>query len=105
MTQQTINVGTAANDRTGDTLRAAFQKVNANFTELYSGAANETQLTNNGYTLSINSSGTLPLSSGITGFLKYPFLQFLRKTIILRLKPNYIFANPKKSRSYDSAKS
>ena len=70
MTQQTINVGTAANDRTGDTLRAAFQKVNANFTELYSGAANETQLTNNGYTLSINSSGTLTLSSGITGFLK-----------------------------------
>lgn len=70
MTQQTINVGTAANDRTGDTLRAAFQKANANFTELYAGAANETQLTNNGYTLTINSSGTLTLSSGITGLLK-----------------------------------
>ena len=70
MTQQTINVGTSANDRTGDTLRAAFQKANANFTELYAGAANETQLTNNGYTLTINSSGTLTLSSGITGLLK-----------------------------------
>lgn len=33
--QQTINVGSAANDGTGDTGRAAFQKVNANDTELY----------------------------------------------------------------------
>lgn len=29
-----INVGTSANDNTGDTLRAAFEKVNANTTEL-----------------------------------------------------------------------
>ncbi len=36
MTQQTINIGTTANDRSGDNLRTAFQKVNANFTELYS---------------------------------------------------------------------
>jgi hypothetical protein len=35
MAQQTINVGTAANDGTGDSLRAAFQKTNANTTELY----------------------------------------------------------------------
>jgi hypothetical protein len=35
MTKQIINVGTSANDRKGDSLRAAFQKVNANFTELY----------------------------------------------------------------------
>jgi hypothetical protein len=35
MTKQTINVGTTANDKKGDSLRAAFQKVNANFTELY----------------------------------------------------------------------
>jgi hypothetical protein len=35
MTKQIINVGTAANDKKGDSLRAAFQKVNANFTELY----------------------------------------------------------------------
>lgn len=37
MTKQVINVGTSANDRKGDSLRAAFQKVNANFTELYTG--------------------------------------------------------------------
>lgn len=35
MAQQTINVGTSANDGTGDTLRAAAQKVNSNFTEVY----------------------------------------------------------------------
>ena len=37
MAKQSINVGTAANDKKGDSLRAAFQKVNANFTELYAG--------------------------------------------------------------------
>lgn len=36
MAKQSINVGAAANDRQGDSLRSAFQKVNANFTELYS---------------------------------------------------------------------
>lgn len=35
MAQQTINVGAAANDGTGDPLRTAFTKCNANFTELY----------------------------------------------------------------------
>jgi hypothetical protein len=37
MTKQIINVGTAANSKNGDSLRSAFQKVNANFTELYAG--------------------------------------------------------------------
>jgi outer membrane lipoprotein SlyB len=36
MTIQTINLGTYANDGTGDDLRVAFQKVNANIAELYS---------------------------------------------------------------------
>jgi hypothetical protein len=35
MAKQTINVGTTANDGTGDTLRASFVKVNDNFTEVY----------------------------------------------------------------------
>jgi hypothetical protein len=39
MAQQTINVGTAPNDGTGDTLKTSFTKCNANFTELYNGAA------------------------------------------------------------------
>ena len=46
MTKQVINVGTTANDKKGDSLRAAFQKVNANFTELYTltGVTNLTEL-------------------------------------------------------------
>ena len=36
MAQQTINIGTTANDGTGDPLRTAFDKVNDNFNELYS---------------------------------------------------------------------
>ncbi len=40
MAKQTINVGTTANDGTGDTLRASFVKVNDNFTEVYDGKQN-----------------------------------------------------------------
>ena len=36
MTVQTINIGNVVNDGLGDDLRTAFQKVNANFTELQS---------------------------------------------------------------------
>ncbi len=35
MARQTINIGAVANDRTGDPLRIAFTKTNANFIELY----------------------------------------------------------------------
>jgi hypothetical protein len=35
MSKQVINVGAAANDGTGDTLRVSQQKANDNFTELY----------------------------------------------------------------------
>ncbi len=38
MTQQVIDIGSAPNDGTGDTIREAFDKVNDNFTELYAGA-------------------------------------------------------------------
>ena len=35
MAQQQINIGTTANDGTGETVRSAFDKTNDNFTELY----------------------------------------------------------------------
>ena len=35
MAKLTVNIGTSANDRTGDNLRTAFNKINTNFTELY----------------------------------------------------------------------
>lgn len=39
MAQQTINIGAAGNDGTGDSFRAAFDKCNDNFGELYDGIA------------------------------------------------------------------
>lgn len=39
MARQIINVGTAPNDGTGDTLKTSFTKCNANFLELYSGSS------------------------------------------------------------------
>lgn len=41
MAKQVINIGTTANDGTGDPLRSAFDKVNDNFTELYSDDAGD----------------------------------------------------------------
>lgn len=38
--KETINIGTSANDGTGDTIRVSFRKTNNNFTELYDHAAN-----------------------------------------------------------------
>jgi len=38
MAQQSINIGTTANDGTGESVRSAFDKTNDNFTELYNGA-------------------------------------------------------------------
>jgi len=35
MAKQTVNIGTAANDGTGDPLRTAFDKLNDNFDEVY----------------------------------------------------------------------
>ena len=46
MAQQTINIGTTANDGTGDPLRTAFDKVNDNFTELYNDDAGDVNSVN-----------------------------------------------------------
>lgn len=55
MTRQNINTGTVANDKTGDTLRVAGNKINDNFIELYtllggdsSAATNKVQLADSG---------------------------------------------------------
>ena len=44
MAQQTINIGSAANDGTGDPLRTAFDKINDNFSELYGDTAEANDL-------------------------------------------------------------
>ena len=54
MAQQTINIGTAPNDNTGDPLRTGMTKVNANFTENYTTLA--AQATTNSNQASTNAS-------------------------------------------------
>jgi hypothetical protein len=44
MAQQTINIGSTANDGTGDPLRTAFDKINDNFNELYGTTAEANDL-------------------------------------------------------------
>ena len=71
MTKQTINVGTTANDKKGDSLRAAFQKVNANFTELYnaiglSDTGQTTTLTFVGSTISTDDSSSVVVDKSTT---------------------------------------
>jgi hypothetical protein len=58
MSRLNINIGTTANDRTGDPLRTAFEKVNANFIELYARTGDDIQIPalsgNNGKYLKTN---------------------------------------------------
>jgi len=54
MAKQTINVGSTANDGTGDKLRDAFVKVNSNFTELYNDDAGDVNSVNAGTGISVN---------------------------------------------------
>ena len=70
MAQQTINIGSAANDGTGDPLRTAFDKVNDNFTELYgvtaAGTGNNVAISGNSI-ISENSNGNIVLDPNGTG--------------------------------------
>ena len=88
MTKQTIFLGQTANDRTGDPLRVAFEKVNENFDELYARTGDDLQipalsgndgkvLTTNGTTLSWSAkdkivSGSNEVTLNTIGALVYP---------------------------------
>lgn len=65
MAKQAINVGVTANDKKGDSLRAAFQKVNSNFTELYTalGLADDTTLSLGAFEFSDSVSGVATMST------------------------------------------
>jgi len=68
MAQQTINVGSSANDGTGDPLRTAFNKINDNFTELYGASPFGKQVSISGNQISANASNAdLVLSGNGTG--------------------------------------
>lgn len=68
MTQQIINVGASANDGTGDPLRTSFQKINANFSELYAtgAAGSNLELSDNAINAT-NSNGNVELVPSGTG--------------------------------------
>ena len=48
MAKLNINTGASDNDKSGDTLRTAFTKINANFTELYATASADVQIPDQG---------------------------------------------------------
>ena len=54
MAKQVINIGSVANDGTGDPLRTAFDKVNDNFTELYADDAGDVNSVNAGTGISVD---------------------------------------------------
>lgn len=64
-TYQLIDIGTAPNDGTGDTVREAFRKINSNFGDIYAGGIGGG--TGDGYTGSQGSTG----ETGYSGSLGY----------------------------------
>jgi hypothetical protein len=72
MARQVINIGTTANDGTGDPLRTAFDKINDNFVELYGGDNNlntlDANLDVNGYNITTGvTNGDITLVQNGTG--------------------------------------
>ena len=70
MAKQTINIGSAANDGSGDPLRSAFDKINDNFTEVYTelGGASLSNISITGNTIgSDDTNGNIILSPNGTG--------------------------------------
>jgi len=76
MAQTVINVGSNANDGTGDDLRSAFISVNANFTELYAASPISSQITLSGNSISTNqSNANLKLTANGTGVIELEGIQ------------------------------
>ena len=108
MSKLIVNIGATANDKTGDTIRAAFDKVNQNFTELYATTSADVQiptqsnnggkyLTTNGTTLSWGTvtqgagdrlvNGSLEAILDASGTINTPL--FFPKTFTALLLPVY----------------
>ena len=76
MAQTTIDVGSNANDGTGDDLRSAFISVNSNFTELYAASPATSQISLAGNTISTNASNAnLKLLASGTGVIELEGIQ------------------------------
>jgi hypothetical protein len=76
MAQLTINVGTNANDGTGDDLRTAMQKVNTNFTELYTASPLTSSISIEDNEIRSNvSNANLKLTASGTGVIEFEGIQ------------------------------
>ena len=71
MAKQTVNIGTTANDNTGDPLRSAFNKLNSNHDEIYAAGPVGTNLQVSSNTIaSTNSNGNIKLDPAGTGSIE-----------------------------------
>jgi len=76
MAQQTLNIGSNANDGTGDTLRSAMTKVNTMFTELYLSPLSGGDLSFSGNEISATRSNEdLVFSPAGTGAVSFPAIR------------------------------
>jgi len=76
MAQLTINVGNNANDGTGDDLRTAMQKVNTNFTELYTASPLTSSISIEDNEIRSNvSNANLKLTASGTGVIEFEGIQ------------------------------
>jgi|TARA_B100000902_G_scaffold2501_1_gene3168 hypothetical protein len=76
MAQQQINIGSSANDGTGDPLRTAFDKINDNFNDLYGTSPFGQQITISGNKISSNvSNANLHLEASGTGAIEMEGIQ------------------------------
>lgn len=100
MAKQTINVGTTANDGTGDTLRDSFVKVNENFTEVYDKKVgvhsilplSSGYITNN----SVNASASLSLASATNRITLMPYIpaqSFTTSNFIINVPTGLVGSN------------
>ena len=70
MARQIINIGSSANDGTGDPLRTAFDKINDNFQEVYGAGAAGTNIDISTNTIaSTNTNGNITLDPNGTGLV------------------------------------
>jgi len=86
MARQNINIGSSANDGTGDPLRTAFDKINDNFIELY-GADNDintldANLDVNNYSITTGvTNGDVTITPNGTGSIKLGAMKFVGTTM------------------------
>ena len=78
MAQQVIGIGTNANDGTGDTLRVAMDKINDNFTEVYTapGISSDAILISGNQIAAIRSNDDLIFQPAGTGTINFPAIRF-----------------------------